>query len=271
LARALSQLAGLRSLLSGLPPALSGRLAAHGFALPVRGLLPPPRGLASRITGLYAAIVIYVLILSYGIRIAVGVGEEKATRVVEVLLAAVRPVQLLAGKVIGMGALAIAQVAAMVATALILAAAVGSTLLQGASTGIVVVGAIWFVLGYAFYCSAFAAAGSLITRQADSYNATLPLQVPLILSYLVSFSTAFGNVNVLARVLAFLPPTAPISMTMLYAAGAAPLWEVAVSAAITAAATVGMAKVAALVYERAILRTGRRVKVREVIGSRAAV
>ncbi|MGH9063568.1 MAG: ABC transporter permease, partial [Acidimicrobiales bacterium] len=268
LAGAISQLAGLQAVFAQLPPGVAGSLSSHGLALPVRGLTPPPRKLTSRFTGLYAAIVIYVLILFYGIRITVGVGEEKSSRVVEVLLATLRPVQLLTGKVLGMGLVAVAQVAAMVVTALILGAAVGSTLLHGTSAGVLGIGAMWFVLGYAFYCTAFAAAGSLINRQADTYNATLPIQIPLILAYILSFSVAFGSVSPLDRVLGFLPPTAPVMMTMLYAAGAAPAWQVAASAVICVAATIGMAKVAALVYERAILRTGRRVRVREVLRTR---
>ena len=59
--------------------------------------------------------------------------------------------------------------------------------MQGASTSVVLAGALWLVLGYAFYCTAYAAAGSLITRQADAYNASLPLQLPLILAYVLAY------------------------------------------------------------------------------------
>ncbi|MGH9103113.1 MAG: ABC transporter permease, partial [Acidimicrobiales bacterium] len=267
---ALSQLAGLQGLFAHLPPALAAQATSHGVALPLHGLSPPPRHPPSRFTGLFAAIAIYVLIYTYGIRITVGVGEEKSSRVVEVLLATLRPTQLLTGKVAGVGALAVVQVAAMVVTAVIAGSAVSSNLIRGASAGVIGIGAMWFVIGFAFYCYAFAAAGSLINRQADSYNATLPLQIPLIAAYALSFSVVFGTANPLDRVLAFLPPTAPISMTALYAAGHAPAWQVALSAVICVAATVVMAKLAALVYQRAILRTGRRVKVKEVLLARAS-
>lgn len=263
-ADALAQLGGLQRLLAQLP-AGAGASFAHGVALPVRGLEPAPHLAATRFTGLVASIMIYVLILFYGIRIAVGVGEEKASRVVEVLLATVRPSQLLVGKVAGIGALAVAQVAAMVATALVAGVAVDSSLLHGASLGVLGIAAVWFVVGYAFYCSAFAAAGSLINRQADTYNATLPLQIPLILAYLTSFSVVFGKANPLDRVLAFLPPTAPISMTALYAAGDAPLWQLLVSLALCLVATVALTRLAAVIYERAILRTGGRVRLRQVL------
>jgi hypothetical protein len=96
----LAQLGGLDKLFALLlPPADAARIAAHGIALPVHGLTPAPsRGLAVRITGLSVAILIYIIII-YGIRITIGVCEEKSTRVVEVLLTTLRPVQLLVGKV----------------------------------------------------------------------------------------------------------------------------------------------------------------------------
>jgi len=129
-----------------------------------------------------------------------------------VLLTTLRPVQLLAGKVIGMGLLALAQIAAMVVAFLVLGHAAGSTAVQGASTSVVLAGALWLVLGYAFYCTAYAAAGSLITRQADAYN-VLPLQLPLILAYVLAFNVLYASgVNWLYHVLAFVPFTAPVAM-----------------------------------------------------------
>jgi ABC-2 type transport system permease protein len=264
----LAEVGGLLKLYRQLPPAAASGLAKHGIALPVHGLSPPPRGLTSRITGLAVAILIYVIILAYGIRITIGVGEEKATRVVEVLLTTLRPVQLLAGKVIGMGLLAIGQIAAMAAVYLLLGHAVGSDAVRGASSSVVIVAAIWLVLGYAFYCTAYAAAGSLISRQSDAYNAALPLQLPLILAYLLAYTVLYApSANWFYHLLAFIPFTAPVAMPVLVAVGAASAWQVAVSGAITLAATVGMVRLAGRIYERAILRTGTRLKVRQVLFS----
>jgi ABC-2 type transport system permease protein len=265
---ALSQVGGLQRLYALLPPSVGAGIASHGIALPVHGLIPPPRGLASRITGLAVAVLIYVIILTYGIRITIGVGEEKASRVVEVLLTTLRPVQLLAGKVIGMGVLALAQIAAMVTVFLVLGHTLGVATVQGAANGVVLAGALWLLLGYAFYCTAYAAAGSLITRQADAYNASIPLQLPLILAYVLAYTVLYASgVNWFYHVLAFVPFTAPVAMPVLVAVGAAPAWQLALSAAITIAATAGMARLAGTIYERAILRTGSRLRVRQVLRS----
>jgi ABC-2 type transport system permease protein len=267
----LSQVVSLQKLFVQLPPSEVEKVVSQRIALPIRGLLPAGRSAADRFTGLAVAILMYVILLTYGVRITIGVGEEKASRVVEVLLSTLRPVQLLAGKVIGMGLLAIGQIAAIVATYLILGHAVGTSAVRGASIGVVLAGALWLVLGYAFYCTAFAAAGSLITRQSDAYNAALPLQIPLILAYVLTYTVIYStSVNAFFHVLAFIPFTAPVAMPVLVAVGAAPAWQIAVAAVISIISTIGMAWLAGTIYGRAILRTGSRLKVRQVLASHSA-
>jgi ABC-2 type transport system permease protein len=261
---ALAQLAGLDRLFERVPGAAAA--AVNGIALPVRGLVPPSGTLANRLTGLFTVVIVWVLISVYGSQIALGIGEEKSSRVVEVLLAAVRPVQLLTGKVLGIGLLALAQAAAMVLAFIIAGYASGSSLVHGAATGIVLIGGVFIVVGYAFYCTAFAAAGSLVSRQSDVNATIMPVQLPLIIAYVLSYSVIYANgANTFYHVLGFLPPTAPIAMPVLYATGNVPLWQVMVSALLCAAATVWMARLAAGIYSRSILRTGARVPLRQAL------
>ena len=242
--------------------------AAATRALPVHGLKAAPTSLSTRLTGIAVVVLIYLLIFIYGQRITSGVVEEKSSRVIEVLLASVRPAQLLTGKVIGMGATAFGQVAALVVTFLIVAAATGSDLLHSAAIGVVLVGALWMVLGYALHCTAFAAAGSLITRESDAANVTFPVALPLLFSYALSFGIIFGGSSSrLLQVLAYIPPTAPIASTTLYAIGSIGLGQVAVSAVICVLATVATARLAAKIYEQSILRTGARIRLREALRS----
>ncbi|MHB8190978.1 MAG: ABC transporter permease [Ferrimicrobium sp.] len=267
LAGAVSTLVGQARVLRELPPRLAAA-AGDGFAIPIVGLSPAPRAAPARFTGLAVAVLIYSLILFYGMRIAVGVGEEKTSRVIEVLLAAVRPTKLLIGKVIGMGVLALMQVAVMVATVAVAGAIVHSSVLHAASMSVVLVGSGWFLVGYAFYCTAFAAAGSLINRQMDSYNATLPLQIPLVVAYVLSFTVVLGSPSSLDQVLAYIPATAPVMMPVLFASGHVSVAGVVISLIIGVIATVLMGRVAAGIYSRAILRTGSRVRIREVWSAR---
>jgi ABC-2 type transport system permease protein len=262
LAAGIADVAGLSKLLGQLPPGASDR----GVTLPVRGLTPPSAGLSRRLTGLFTVVLVWILISAYGSQIAMGVGEEKQNRIVEVILASVRPLQLLVGKVTGIGVLALAQALLMVAVFLGLGAAVGSSLVHGAAVGIVVVGAVFLVLGYAFYCTAFAAAGSLVSRQSDVGTVVMPVQLPLILAYALSYTVIYANgASTFYHVLGFLPPTAPIAMPVLYAAGDVPAWQAAVSAGLVAVGTVWMARTAATIYARSILRTGSRVRLRQVL------
>jgi ABC-2 type transport system permease protein len=238
---------------------------SHGISLPIRGLTPPLTDLAARLTGLAMSIAIYMIILLYGSRITVSVSEEKSSRVIEVLLAAVRPWQLLIGKVLGQGILAFGQAAAVV-TFVALGWLAGSSLIHGASLAVVGVGALWIVVGYAFYSTAYAAAGSLISKPSDAYNVSLPVQLPLIISYVLTFTVLYGNsVYGVYWFLAFFPPTAPVSMTVLVAVGAAHPWQVVLSLLLCVAATVGLAWVAGAIYGRAILHTGGRLKLRQAL------
>lgn len=260
----LSQLAGLAKLVQTVPGAADA--VAHGVTLPVRGLQTPSTSLSSRLTGLFTVIIVWVLISVYGSQIALGIGEEKSSRVVEVLLSSVRPVQLLIGKVLGIGLLALAQAAGMLVVFIIAGFASGSSLVHGATLGVVIAGGVFIVLGYAFYCTAFAAAGSLVSRQSDVNSTIMPVQLPLILAYALSYTVIYANgANTFYRVLGFLPPTSPIAMPVLYAAGDVPVWQVVVSALLCAAGTVWMARIAVRIYTNSILRTGPRISFRQAI------
>ncbi|HXZ83790.1 MAG TPA: ABC transporter permease [Acidimicrobiales bacterium] len=250
---------------AGVAPARIGALTSPA-PLPIASLKPARHHSANLVTALYVLILTYVLLTQYGTWVLMGVVEEKSNRVVEVLLSAVSPLRLLLGKVAGIGTVALAQAATIVAVALCLAAAVGSNLVKGTAPLPVVVGLVWLVLGYAFYCWLFAAIGSLVERQEQVQSVAFPVQLPLLFGYIISF-TALGasSPSLLNQVLAYLPPTAPFVMPVLFALGQMAWWEVVASGLVTAAATVGMARLAGTIYRRAILRTGRTVKLKEVL------
>ena len=260
----LARLAGLSKLIQDVPGAADA--VAQGVTLPVRGLQAPSTSLSSRLTGLFTIVIVWVLISVYGSQIALGIGEEKSSRVVEVLLSSVRPVQLLIGKVLGIGLLALGQAVSMVLVFVIAGLASGSSLVHGATLNVVIAGGVFMILGYAFYCTAFAAAGSLVSRQSDVNSTIMPVQLPLILAYALSYTVIYANgANAFYHVLGFLPPTAPIAMPVLYAAGDVPAWQVVIAAVLTAAGTVWMARIAVRIYSNSILRTGPRISFRQAI------
>lgn len=221
---------------------------------------------AARTAGVVANILLFIFIQMYGSWVILGVVEEKSSRVVEVLISALRPRELLIGKVIGIGLTALAHGGLLVGTALVAAAATDSTLLTGLGISTVGIALLWLVLGYAFYCTMFAAGGALCSRMEDAQSVSFPLMLPLFIGYFAGFSAlGDGDDNPFLLVLSFLPPTAPLAMPVRYGIGAAPLWQVLVAIALTLAGTVAVARIAGRIYEGSLLRTGKRVRVKDAL------
>jgi len=233
--------------------------------LPVRSLEPVDEDAQSkRRIATVAVFLLYGQLIGYCVAVATGVVEEKATRVVEVLLAAVRPVQLLAGKIIGIGLVGLLQLAIIGVAGLAAATAAGVITLPPDAAATIASVLLWFLLGYGFYSSLFAVAGAIVSRQEEVQNTTTPLNLLLVGSFFVAFSTSLGNTDTtLSKVTSFLPPTAPLVMPLRIAAGDAALWQVAVSLVIMLVSIVAVVILASRLYEGAILRTGARVKLRD--------
>jgi ABC-2 type transport system permease protein len=271
LARAVSKTLGVDEAFeaAGLSAAQAAQLAG-ARPLPVTSLQPGAGSAVTHTTSFVGLILVFLMLTQYNTWTLIGVMEEKSSRVVEVLLAAVRPAHLLGGKVLGIGLVAFAQAALVVVFALGLARAVGSDLLNGTAPLVLVCTLAWLVLGYAFYCWVYAAAGSMAERQDQVQSLALPLSLPIIFGYIIALTAAgSGNPSTLLKVLAYLPPTAPFAMPVLVGLGAVTWWQFAASVVLTVVCTIGVARLATGIYRRAILRTGRRVRLREIVSGAA--
>ena len=236
-------------------------------ALPVVALHPGPvKGLNA--TSLIGVILIFMMLSQYNTWIMIGVMEEKSSRVIEVLLSAVRPMRLLTGKVVGIGLAALLQASVAIAFAMVLATSVGSHLLQGTTFSVIAATLVWLLLGYGFYCWVYAAAGSLAERQDQVQSLALPLSLPMVVGYVVALTAVTSSSpSLLVQIFSYIPLTAPFTMPVLVGLGDVSLWQVILSAAISIGSTVVVARVATGVYQRAILRTGARVRLRDVRSS----
>ena len=159
-----------------------------------------------------AVLALYAQLLTFGYLLASGVVEEKASRVVEVLLATIRPRDLLAGKIIGLGVLGFGQTLIIAAAGLAAATATGALDVDG---DIVVAAALavgWFVLGYAFYAGLFACAGALVPRQEELQSSMTPLTMIILFSFFASFAVLDNPDGTFARVTSFIPFSAPMIM-----------------------------------------------------------
>jgi ABC-2 type transport system permease protein len=210
-----------------------------------------------------ATLVLYGQLLTYGVWVATGVVEEKASRVIEVLLAAIRPRDLLAGKVIGLGLLGLGQLLVIAVFGLGIAAATGALDVDGAVVAATALAVAWFVLGYAFYACAFACAGALVPRQEELQSSLTPLTLIILISMFLAFAVNGDPDGTLAHVTAFLPTTAPITMPGRLMQGEVPAWEVVAAAVVTLGATALLVPLAARIYGGAVLRTGSAMKLRD--------
>jgi ABC-2 type transport system permease protein len=236
--------------------------------LEVDALSRPKVANESVATGIIGVIALFIFLQQYGGWILVGVAEEKSSRIAEVLLAAVRPRELVAGKIVGIGIIGLAQASTVAATAVIASRVVGSDALAGTSAFYALGAVGWFVLGFLFYGWAFAAAGSLVSRQSEAQSAAFPIFIPMFAGYLAA-TTSFGTTdpNAIVRFLAYFPPTAPLCMPVLMADGVVAGWQIALAAGGVVLSVLLIARVAGAVYANSILRTGKRVKWMEALRS----
>jgi ABC-2 type transport system permease protein len=210
-----------------------------------------------------AVLALYTQLLTFGYLLASGVVEEKSSRVVEVLLATIQPRDLLAGKIIGLGLLGLAQLAVMTTVGLVAAAASGALHVSGEIVGAAALAVGWFVLGYAFYSGLFACAGALVPRQEELQASMTPLTMLILISFFCSFAVLDDPSGTLAHVTSFIPFSAPITMPPRIALGEAPPLEIVAALVVTLAGAILLIPLAGRIYSGAVLRTGSAVKVRE--------
>ncbi len=243
-----------------------------------RGPLNPAEDTGGFLTGFGLSIAIFMAIILYGQWIAYSVAEEKSSRVMEIVLAAATPFQLLAGKVIGVGALALLQYV-IVSLPMILAlafqnqiaslvlgadaapaAAAGGSVTSSLSIGIVATFGVMLLLGFAVYASLYAGAASLVSRQEDINQIVAPLTFVSVIGYLVSTYAGTGLIPLDSPVvvaLSFVPLFSPYLMLTRLSLGAAAPWE-GVVAMVILALTVPLALwIAARLYRSGVLLYGQ--------------
>ncbi|MBK9179172.1 MAG: ABC transporter permease [Acidimicrobiales bacterium] len=249
---------------AGLSPSEASQLL-NPPPLDQRSLVPPdPDAAVKQVTGWATAFMLSLIISIYGGYLLVGVIEEKSSAVVEVLLAHVRSWQLLAGKVVGIGAVALVQVAAMVAAGAV-ALRVSGVSVPGSVLVSLPTVLVWFVLGFAFYATVFAVAGSLVSRQEDAQGVSAPISIAFVAAYLVLFQVAAEPSSTLAVVTSLIPPLTPLLMPARMASGEVPLWQPLLAIALMLVAMYGLLRLGGRIYSTMLLHTGAKVGWREAL------
>lgn len=216
--------------------------------------------------------VLYFAIVFYGINVAQSVVAEKTSRVFEVLLASAKPESLMTGKLLGVGAAGLTQMAIWIIALLLLSAsALGVTLGQGglAAYGVtplqLIFLVVYFLLGFFFYSALSAAFGSTVSQESEVQQFSMVIVLPLVVGlvaivYILSNPAAWPAV-----LLSLIPPLTPIVMLERMAAMTVPWWQLALSLVLMVASTYGLLWIASRIYRVGILMYGKRPTLPELV------
>lgn len=214
-----------------------------------------------------ALIVLLIALISGCNMIAMGVVEEKSSRVVELLLATIKPTQLLAGKILGVGVYGLVQVAVIGGALALALTSLGLTdEIEISLGGTLVLLIVWFLLGYAVFALLFGAFASLVSRQEDIGAVTTPLSFLVVTPYYVAlFLVPEQPDSSLVAWLSQIPFLSPFMMPIRSAMGSVTGWEMALAILITLATIPALVWLAARLYQRGVLHMGGRLKVRDAL------
>jgi ABC-2 type transport system permease protein len=215
-------------------------------------------------------LLLFMALVVYGQSVASSVAEEKSSRVIELLLTTLAPRRLLAGKVFGVGALGVAQLAVVCAAGLITTEVAGGEGLPPSAPETIALIVGWFILGFGFYSVAYAALGALVSRQEDLEATTAPVNILLIGAYWGSMVAMANPDGTWAQIAAFLPPLAPMVVPTRVVLGDMGAIALVAAVAVELIATLALIRVAAGIYERSILRIGAPISLRSALGAAPA-
>jgi ABC-2 type transport system permease protein len=250
--------------------------------------------------GFAAAILIYMSLFIYGAQVMRGVIEEKTSRIVEVVISSVKPFQLMMGKIIGIGLVGLTQFTLWIVLSTTLVGTAGKILLKDKvntvktelvegkqnkaiaeasnNPALTVINAIktlnlpyifacflvYFLGGYMIYSALFAAVGSAVDNETETQQFMLPITLPLLFTYIMSFSFIINNPDSsLSFWLSIIPFTSPIAMMVRLPFGV-PDWQLALSMFLLIGGFIFTTYIAAKIYRVGILMYGKKASYKEL-------
>jgi ABC-2 type transport system permease protein len=233
-----------------------------------------------RIVGVVFVVLIFITLVIYGMWVAAGVVAEKSSRVMELLISAATPEELVIGKVLGIGLAGLVQYVAILVPALatlllqdrIAMALLGSSSgldlsLSVLSPGLLLAYGGFWILGFTLYALIYAAAGSLVSRAEDLQVLALPLSLVAIVGYFLAVSALSGGISPLVRVASYVPLWSPFVMLTRLTVGRVEPWELVLSFGLLAASIPIVGIIAVRVYSAGVLLYGQRPGARAIVGA----
>jgi ABC-2 type transport system permease protein len=266
-----------RSSRLGLTPAQTSKLFAQPqFSVVNIGQTQNQRSTSDLVAGYilaYAGIIlIFTAVLLYGTGVATGVAEEKGTRIMEILVNAATPYQLMAGKILGIGSAGLTQMTAFIVVGIsmlllqnpIKAALLGNNTgglnlnITGSSITILLLLLVYFMLGFLLYATLYAALGALVKRQDEVQNAVQPLTWLFMIGYFISFFAIYASDTTWVKVVSYIPFWTPTTMLVRVAVGNVAWWEIALTIVLMIIAIFICTIIAARIYRFGVLMYGQR-------------
>jgi ABC-2 type transport system permease protein len=216
------------------------------------------------------AMIIYMMIIMYGVAIMNGVLEEKNSKVVEVIVSAVRPFELMLGKIVGIASVGLLQYGIWITLGAFVYFANPMNFqahLEGPPIRLtqLVVLVVYFLLGFVFYSSLYAAIGACCTTQQETQQLQMPVTFGLVIPFVLMMPTIMTPNASWVVALSLFPVTSPITMLLRVGSIDVPLWQLGTSVGLLAAGTVGIAWVAGKIFRVGILMTGKRPSIPEIL------
>lgn len=242
------------------------------------GRLTGESGEASFVLAYAMAFILYFALLIYGIQVMTSVLEEKSNRIMEVLASSLTPFQLMAGKVIGVGAVGLLQLGIWVGTAMLLSAnavaiaglfnmppeAAAQMPLPAISPDLLIIFLLFFTVGFFLFAALYAAVGAMCNTMQEAQQMSTAVTLLVAVAFFSIFSLLNEPNGTLAKVFSLIPFFAPIVMPVRYSLTSIPLYEVAISFAITVLGLFGVAWIAGRIYRVGILMYGKKPSLKEL-------
>jgi ABC-2 type transport system permease protein len=213
---------------------------------------------------------LYVTVLIYGITVMRSVIEEKSSRIMEVMLSCVTPRDLMAGKIIGVGAVGLTQIAIWVVLSIAISTpAVAAIKSMGGgvniSTATIAYFAVFFLLGYLLYSTLYAAIGAMVNSEQEAQQVQFVVLTPLIFAMIIAGSVIQQPSSQLAIWTSMIPFCAPMLMFVRIIIETPPWWQIALCIALMVGPIVGLLQLCGRIYRVGILMYGKRPTLPELL------
>jgi ABC-2 type transport system permease protein len=226
---------------------------------------------------MFLAFLFYVALIVYGQMMIRSIVEEKTSDVVEIMVSSVRPWELMLGKIVGVGAVGITQLAiwgAVITGAIVFGLTAGAAALAEAGIdlsaaaipwGVVALVVVFFIFGYLLYAGMFAGGGATIGAEQDAQQVALPIIMLIVVPFIAAQALIESPNAIWAVVMSLIPFFSPILMPSRLLVSAVPAWQVTAALLLLLIFILGVAWVAGRIYRIGILMKGQRANVPEIV------